>query len=861
MKISIVGGGATGTTVLSHLSEAVGANRPDINITDIYIYDKCAFDGGVAYRTESDDHLLNMRISTMSAKAGDADHLVRWLRGVGVPCDGNDHLPRKSFRTYLDYLRKMAVYRCRHAGIKVHQISDEVTRVRVRPDQDFLLETRNTATFSSSILILCTGHNEPDDHYELIGCKNYVHDPYAPMEFSGRTGVEAGIIGTGLTAVDIAISLARNPEVAGVHCFSRSGLFPKVQPCAPVKLNELFRAHLLAYVQSSKHIRADDYVRRVEHALLNFAGISVDLSRYDVRADGLTDLKRNIEEAKSGQPNVYSYLSRISDVMCDAWNKMSKGEKRRFLNTHYSGWMRNRHAMPLVNAQKLLDIAHTQKLSMASGLRNIVKTGDRFRATFAGGDSRDIDYVVAATGPSYKIQSSLLYSSLNEQGLIRIDEFGGVSCDYVDGAVYDEHGQKRRDIYAVGPITRGTHIYAAAVHINLERTESAVSSILRAAERVDAPVAVAVAVWNGGSARISHRTDDTEGAARSPISTLSQRRHDMSVSRTEIGELERLADRVRSEDPSLQAVVLEPNGKYQTRTLALDALTREVTQRLAQGFGGLGPEQFPTLYCAWGKCRVGSTALTNLFGVAGLPSYYQPVKTIARHRLLGGEGAPWLLPARTAHPQIFSKEMGGPYVLAECLYIPLQPLIEAGYPPDKLHLVLLDRDPSRSLASWLNKWSDRVPENTLIRNYVISALNAVRVKGYARRHGVPVTHYVYEASKEAVQSVLALFNRLGLSHRFTEGVVTDWKDMGQLESEKAQIIYPDEPAVYHVPGLHGSDTAYKYRDRAMRSLSETQIEMLAHSGVVEVYNASVAGCVADLGLNAAASQRLFGLAA
>ncbi len=861
MKISIVGGGATGTTVLSHLSEAANAARSDMGITDIYIYDDCAFDGGIAYRTESDDHLLNMKISTMSAKAGDVDHLLRWLRSAGVQCHGDDHLPRKYFRTYLDHLRNAAIDRCRDVGIAVHKIWDEVTRVRLLKDQRLQLETRNTGTFFSSILILCTGHNQPDDYYGLTGCKNYIHDAYRRMEFSGRTGIEAGIIGTGLTAVDIAISLARNSEIARINCFSRSGLFPKVQPRTPVKLDANFRAQLLAYVKSSRRVKADDYVRTVEHALSSSAGISVDLSHRDIHAaDGLADLERNVDEAKSGQPNVYSYLSAISDVMCDAWNKMDRAEKRRFLNGCYSGWMRNRHAMPLVNAQKLLDIARAQRLSTASGLRSLIKTGDGFRATFAGGGSRDIDYVFSCIGPSYKVSRSPLYVSLEEQGLIRVDKFGGIGCDYADGAVYDKDGRKRQDIYAVGPITRGTHFYAAAVHINLERTEAAVSSIMRTATRVD--TADAMAMRQGrSSANSNHRTGETGRSARSPVATLGRRRHDMSISRDDVAGLERLADRVRRQDPSLESVLLEPDGKYQTRTLTLDELTREVTNRLSQGFRSLGPEQYPTLYCAWGKCRVGSTALTNLFGVAGMPSYYQPVKSVARHRLLGGDGAPWLLPATTDHPQIFSKEMGGPYVLAECLYIPLQPLIEAGYPPDKLHLVLLDRDPSRSLASWLNKWSDRVPENTLIRNYVISAINAVRVKNYAHQHGVPVTHYVYEASKEPVQSVLALFNRLGLSHRFTEGVVTDWKDMGQLESDKAQIIYPDEPPVYHVPGLHGSDTAYKYRERATRPLSDAQIEMLARTGVNEVYGASVEACVADLGLNADASRRLFGLAA
>jgi hypothetical protein len=324
-----------------------------------------------------------------------------------------------------------------------------------------------------------------------------------------------------------------------------------------------------------------------------------------------------------------------------------------------------------------------------------------------------------------------------------------------------------------------------------------------------------------------------------------------------LAETHRLADLIRCDSPSIATLALAPDGKYQTRPMALDALTDIMTACLADGFRDLRSADYPTLYCAWGKCRVGSTALTNLFGVAGLPSYYQPVKTIARHAMTGSAPASWALPNNAADPHIFCKEMAGPYVLGECLFIPLQPLIEAGYPPDKLHLIVLDRDPNSSLASWLRKWSDRLPPDRLVRNYVVAALNRVRVTAYAHRHGVPVTHYVYEASKQPVQTMRALFDRLGLLGRFTEGAVTDWKEMGALESEHARVIYPHEPPVYVVPGLHSSDTAYRYRTGGA-SLTDDQLALLTETGVRDAYCASVRACTADLGLGGAVARQLFG---
>jgi len=332
----------------------------------------------------------------------------------------------------------------------------------------------------------------------------------------------------------------------------------------------------------------------------------------------------------------------------------------------------------------------------------------------------------------------------------------------------------------------------------------------------------------------------------------------MTIDMTSADAVERMADLIRRQHPSLDTMRLEPDGKYQTRTVTLETLTNEVTARLAEGFKGRRDEDFPMLFCAWGKCRVGSTPLNNLFGVAGLPSYYQPVKGILRHALMDNVGTPWDIPHASEQPGIFGKETAGPYVLAESLFNPLQSLIEAGYPSKRLHAIILDRDPASSLASWLDKWSDRAPQSTLVYNYVAAVLNTLRIKSYAHQHGIAVTHYVYEASKEAVSTVRTLFDRLRLADRFTENTVTAWNEMGQLESENTRIIFSDVPSIYPTSGIHGSDTAYRFHARGTANLSDACLKLLERCRLHDVYHLSVAGCVRDLDLNPATSERLFG---
>jgi hypothetical protein len=324
--------------------------------------------------------------------------------------------------------------------------------------------------------------------------------------------------------------------------------------------------------------------------------------------------------------------------------------------------------------------------------------------------------------------------------------------------------------------------------------------------------------------------------------------------------LKRFADLVRDEDPSIPSTWLPADGRLQMRGVSLDDACSNITARFAEGFRGLREEDFPMHYCAWGKARVGSTALNNMFGLAGFPSYYQPIKSMLRIAFADRQPEPWILPSTQEHPRMFTKETQGPYTLGECLFIPIQVLIEAGYPPSKLHLIMLERNPQRSLASWLKKLTALQPADMLLGHYVISALNANRVRSYAQRQGVPVTHYVYEASKEPVTAARALFSRLGLSQLFADETVTNWGEHGQLDgSATHQIIYPPQPTIYDLPGLHGSDSGYRYQNGGS-SVTDEQRDLLESTGVNQIYEDAVDACISDLGLDNETATRLFGQA-
>ena len=321
-------------------------------------------------------------------------------------------------------------------------------------------------------------------------------------------------------------------------------------------------------------------------------------------------------------------------------------------------------------------------------------------------------------------------------------------------------------------------------------------------------------------------------------------------------QLWRLAELVALDDPSLARLELEPDGRFQTRSVSCESAARDVVAHLRGVFRDFDRDDLPHLYYACGRARGGSTSLTNVFGIAGIPSFYQPVKAVLRHVVSGTSPAAWRI--GPSQKYAFAKETFGPYTLAECLYEPLDLLIDAGYGADKIHLILFDREPASALASWLARWSHRVAEERLVYHFVLAGLNAQRVARRARRHGVKTTTYVYELSKDPVYAVGKLFERLAIPALFSEATVSDWDDRGDLASERSSIIFPDEPEIYDVPGLHGTDVAYRFHARRVTGFPERYASLLADLRVADGYRRSVQACIADLGIEAGWALRMLG---
>lgn len=316
---------------------------------------------------------------------------------------------------------------------------------------------------------------------------------------------------------------------------------------------------------------------------------------------------------------------------------------------------------------------------------------------------------------------------------------------------------------------------------------------------------------------------------------------------------DQLIDAAAADSADLADIPLLPDGRYQRDEATIGKLSDDVSAVLRAGFRDV--TGFPLLIIGWGRCRVGSTAMTNLFGISGVAAYYQPVKTIARFRLVGEEGSPWRF--NPAERVLFAKEMAGPYVPYEALFNPVQCLLGAGWPADRLQLLVLDREPRASLDSWMAKWEVKIGRERVIENFLLSTANYDRMRAFARREGVATTHFPYEASRAPGETVRWLFERIGIGDLFDEAILSGWGASGDLNSADSKMYYPAEPEPYVVPGLHGQGDAYSYQPRKISQLRDDELRFADDKAVVASYRRSVESCCEELQVSPEWRQRIF----
>lgn len=225
--IAIIGGGFTGGMTMANLLRFGEQSGMPLHIA--LIDRQPAMGDGVAYRTNDGRHLLNVPANRMSAWADRPDDFLRFAQSKDSSAGPHDFLPRK---IYGEYVRETVLELAESAGehLSAAIVHDEVVRLEQSSSSGWDIETARRRSIHADLVILAVGHRPPNDPFasRWMGPRTrFVADPWAALVLS-QIGPDEPVllIGTGLTAVDVALTLNRPDRRAPILALSRRGLLP-----------------------------------------------------------------------------------------------------------------------------------------------------------------------------------------------------------------------------------------------------------------------------------------------------------------------------------------------------------------------------------------------------------------------------------------------------------------------------------------------------------------------------------------------------------------------------------------------------------------------------------------------------------
>jgi uncharacterized NAD(P)/FAD-binding protein YdhS len=392
---------------------------------------------GVAYSTTEPAHLLNVRAEGMSAWAGEPDHFAQRFAAEGG--DPRGFAQRRLFGGYLLEILDEAVA---SGGVTiVHGAAIGAERA----DGLWRLQLEDGSTIHAAAIALATGNQEPEALRAFSGIgERFIANPWgaearaAVNELAADDG-NALIIGTGLTMVDLVLSLDAAGFGGEIVAVSRRGLIPRAHADytpVPVEAHEIPRGRVRSILRWLRRRAAEIGWRAALDSL---------------------------------RPHSHSL-----------WQGLDASEQQRFLRHARPWWDVHRHRIAPEVAAVVQRLASQGRLRVmaarivaAREIHDAIEVDLRRRGE-DGTKSMSFAYAFNCTGPLHAVERTRdpLLRTLFDRRAVRPDHLG-------IGLEVDESSRVGERLWALGPLTKGRFWEIIAVPDIREQAAIVADSIAR----------------------------------------------------------------------------------------------------------------------------------------------------------------------------------------------------------------------------------------------------------------------------------------------------------------------------------------------------------------------------------------------
>ncbi|MEH2259781.1 FAD/NAD(P)-binding protein [Nostoc sp.] len=431
--IAIVGGGFSGSLVATHLLKT--ANQP---LTIKLIERSDQMGKGIAYSTDTNCHLLNVSAGNMSAFAHDPGHLLRWLQHnrdeltafLPQKVNASTFIPRKVYGLYIQSVLAEAEATA-PSDVRLERLTDEV--VGVQPEEKgAMISLRSGRCFAADRVVLALGNSPsapPAIENANSNDESYLRNAWSADALADLDAdAPVLLIGTGLTMVDMVLSLGDRQHRGKIYAVSRRGLFPLKHQAAQPYPSFLTPENLPKSVRGWLHrVRAEVKIAAAQG--------------YDWRA----------------------VIDSLRPMIQKIWQKLPTEEQQRFLRHLTPYWDVHRHRIAPRVADVVTQMLDSVQLTITAGrIREYQALPEGVAVTVCQRKTQTnnilhVSRVVNCTGVAadYRRSPHPLITNLRSQKLIRPNAIGlGLDTD-THGALYATDGNVSTLLYTLGTPRKG----------------------------------------------------------------------------------------------------------------------------------------------------------------------------------------------------------------------------------------------------------------------------------------------------------------------------------------------------------------------------------------------------------------------
>ena len=460
IKIAIIGGGPAGVSLALQLMQAFKTLTSDAKV-QLTLFEKSTEIGfGLPYGLTEDVFSINLPREYMVLMPGEYHHFSTWLTDSEAPFP-----PRYYFGRYVQdrLLTKQKnstaqeptiITRTEHHVIDIQSITDEHYQIYTRHKQKDIVYTAN-------FVILATGHLPSTLLSHLQHHPNYQANPWDMQAYQAiNPNHHVAIIGSHLTAIDVALKLENQNHQGKISMFSRSGLLSAVRgPLLSHEIQHLTQKNIRNLLkQGDSSTLLHQLMCLFEKEITPY--LPPDLGLWNTvagikKSPSFQRLNREIRQAELAKTHWQGVLSYFYQILFKIWPRLHPHEQSHFLNTRLSVMVSFLCSFPLNHAYTIQSMMRKKRLSIHGGLIDIMPDKKHVVIQFEQEKYLKVDYLIHATGSGNDPETIPLLAKMLLSKLIKKHALGGICISTHTYQSFSDQVETPQRLYALGDLVKG----------------------------------------------------------------------------------------------------------------------------------------------------------------------------------------------------------------------------------------------------------------------------------------------------------------------------------------------------------------------------------------------------------------------